>query len=175
MMKALRTPGAALLATALFSGLATAQPVLMSDQWATAACAAWNQDPVLTDQLAESGWAANDKGRGFKVMQLYRIDCGSAPSAEMRIARKDGKAICVYGGRVDTKQLDSGADYVMSAETTRWTEMGRGDYGPMRAMMFGRLQFQGPKMEAMNNMTPFENFLRLVGKVPGSTASCPAP
>jgi putative sterol carrier protein len=62
----------------------------------------------------------------------------------------------------------------MSAETARWLEMGRGEYGPMRAMMFGRLAFVGPKMEAMSNMGPFESFLLLVGKVPGDTSSCPA-
>jgi putative sterol carrier protein len=44
----------------------------------------------------------------------------------------------------------------------------------MRAMMFGRLSFQGPMGEAMGNMGPFESFLLLVGKVPSSTASCPA-
>ncbi len=36
------------------------------------------------------------------------------------------------------------------------------------------VEFSGPKMEAMGNMGPFENFLLLVGKVPGSTQSCPA-
>ena len=51
---------------------------------------------------------------------------------------------------------------------------GRGDYGLMKAMMFGRLESSGPKMEAMGNMGPFENFLLLVGKVPGNTQSCPA-
>jgi putative sterol carrier protein len=173
-MKATQCAAGTLFLLALASGTAGAQTVLMSEQWAAAACTAWNQDAVLTDQLAESGWAANDKGRGFKIMQLYRSDCGNRSTAEMRIAQKDGKALCVYGGKVQGQSLDAGADYVMSAETARWLEMGRGDYGPMRAMMFGRLQFQGPKMEAMSNMAPFENFLRLVGKVPGSTDSCPA-
>ena len=51
--------------------------------------------------------------------------------------------------------------------------MGAGDYGPMRAMMFGRLNFEGPKLEAMGNMGPFGGFLRLVGKVPGDWQSCP--
>jgi putative sterol carrier protein len=51
--------------------------------------------------------------------------------------------------------------------------MGRGEYGPMRAMMFGRLAFEGPMGEAMGNMGPFEGFLQLVGKVPGDTTSCP--
>ncbi|MFZ5540951.1 MAG: SCP2 sterol-binding domain-containing protein [Pseudomonadota bacterium] len=151
-----------------------AQPVLMSPEWAQAACTAWNNDAVLTDQLVESGWVKNDKGRGFKVMHVFRKDCGATPTAELRIALKGEKALCVYGGKVETAQLDGSADYVMSAETARWVEMGRGDYGPMRAMMFGRLEFVGPKMEAMGNMGPFENFLLLVGKVPGSTQSCPA-
>lgn len=161
-------------AFAAVGATASAQPVLMSPEWAQAACQAWNRDPVLTDKLAESGWVKNDKGRGYKVMQVFRTDCGDKPTAEMRISLKDGKAQCVYGGKVETARLDGGADYVMSATTARWLEMGRGEYGPMRAMMFGRLEFSGPKMEAMGNMGPFENFLLLVGKVPGSTQSCPA-
>jgi len=153
---------------------ALAAPVLMSADWAKEACEAWNKDPVLTDKLVESGWMKNDKDRGFKVMQIYRSDCGDKPSAELRIAQKDNKAMCVYGGAPETATLDSGADYVMKAETARWVEMGKGEYGPMKAMMLGRLGFEGPMMEAMGNMGPFENFLLLVGKVPGDTGSCPA-
>jgi putative sterol carrier protein len=149
------------------------EPVLMSAEWGAAACAAWNADPVLTSDLVASDWIKNDKGRGFKVMQVYREDCGDRPSAELRVSLKDGKAECVYGGAVQTAKLDSGADYVMYAETKRWLEMGRGEYGPMKAMTFGRLGFKGPKMEAMGNMGPFSNFLLLVGKVPSSTDTCP--
>ena len=154
--------------------LATAaKPVLMSADWARLACDVWNADPVLTDKLVESGWIDNDGKRGFKVMQIYRTDCQDSPRVEMRIAKKDGKALCVYGGKVETAKLDSGMDYVMHASTQRWGEMGRGEYGPMRAMMFGRLEFAGPKLEAMGNMGPFENFLLLVGKVAAETSRCP--
>jgi putative sterol carrier protein len=153
---------------------AIAAPVLMSPDWGKEACEAWNKDPVLTDKLVESGWVKNDKGRGFKVMEVYRSDCGDKPTAEIRVALKDGKALCVYGGAVETAALDSGADYVMKAETVRWIEMGKGEYGPMTAMMFGRLGFEGPRLEAMGNMGPFENFLLLVGKVPSDTGACPA-
>ena len=69
--------------------------------------------------------------------------------------------------------LDSGADYVMHASTQRWLEMGAGDYGPMKAMMLGRLSFKGPYGEAMGNMGPFTNFLLLVGKVPSDSSICP--
>jgi len=149
-------------------------PVLRSPQWAAQTCSAWNKEAVLTGQLAESGWVKNDGGRGYKVMQLFRSDCGKQPTAEMRIAFKDAKAMCVQGGAVETSKLDSGVDYVMSAETKHWLEMGKGDYGPMRAMMFGQLQFSGPKLEAMGNMEPFSAFLLLVGKVPSEASRCPS-
>lgn len=152
---------------------AQAAPPLMSAEWAQGACVAWNQEPRLTDELKQSGWVANDKGRGFKVMQIYRNECKDAPHAEMRIAEQDGKATCVYGGKAQTDKLESSADYVMHADTARWHEMGKGDYGPMRAMLFGRLQFEGPKGEAMRNMGPFESFLLLVGKVEGDSGACP--
>ena len=170
----MRFIAAALAASCAFAAApALAQPVLMSADWGAAACEAWNKDATLTDQLVESGWAKNDKGRGYKVMHVYRSDCGTQATTEMRIALKGEKAQCVYGGAVQPGKLDDSADYVMSAETPRWLEMGRGDYGPMRAMMFGRLAFVGPKLEAMGNMGPFENFLLLVGKVKSSSASCP--
>jgi putative sterol carrier protein len=153
---------------------ALAAPVLMSADWGKDACDAWNKDPVLTEKLVQSGWIKNDAGRGFKAMQVYRTDCGDKPTAEMRIALKDGKATCTYGGAPETARLEGGSDYVMKAETKRWLEMGQGEYGPMAAMMFGRLGFEGPKMEAMGNMDPFTNFLLLVGKVPSDAGSCPA-
>ena len=152
---------------------AFAAPAFMSAEWAAQACEGWNADAVLTDELGKSGWIGNDKGRGFKVMQIYRLDCEDSPRVELRMVNKDGKAWCEYGGAVQTQNLESDSDYVMYAETTRWEEMGKGDYGPMKAMMFGRLKFEGPKWEAMKNMGPFENFLLLTGKVEGDKSACP--
>lgn len=159
----------------LLPAIAAAQgePVLMSTAWAKSACDAWNAEHVLTDKLVESGWTKNNVNRGFKVIQIYRTECKDGPRVELRIAEKEGKARCIYGGKVETSKLDLTADYIMHAETARWQEMGRGEYGPMRAMMFGRLLFDGPTFEAMNNMGPFESFLLLVGKVPGGVDACP--
>ena len=162
-----------LAAATLAGGAARAdEPAFMSGAWGVPACEAWNKDPVLTNDLVETGWVKNDKGRGYKVMQIYRTDCGDQPTVELRVALKDGRAECVYGGPVETQKLDSGADYVMSATTERWKQMGAGEYGPMKAMMLGRLSFKGPYGEAMGNMGPFANFLLLAGKVPGTDA-CP--
>ncbi|MGE0358595.1 MAG: SCP2 sterol-binding domain-containing protein [Burkholderiales bacterium] len=168
-MRAAAWMGAAMLAAA---GTAMAAPQLMSEEWAKEACTAWNRDATLTQGLHESGWAANDKKRGYKALQVAREDCPASPKVELRITAKEGKALCVSGARSSDK-LDLDVDYAMIAETKRWIEMGKGDYGPMRAMMFGRLSFDGPMGEAMGNMGPFEGFLLLVGKVPGDTAGCP--
>lgn len=146
--------------------------VLFSNEWAAQACDLWNKDATLTTGLGDK-WIKNDKDRGYKVIHLYRTDCGDGYVSEMRIASKDGKAMCVYGGAVQNK-LDYGVDYLMHGDTKRWAEMGAGEYGPMKAMMFGRLKFQGPKLEAMSVMGPFASFLQLTGKVPGTDmTSCP--
>lgn len=160
------------VAAAACAGAQTA-PVAMSAPWAKAMCEAWNADATLTGKLVESGWIDNDAGRGFKTMRIYRADCPNSARIEMRVALQDHKARCVSGGPAGTTPLDGAADYLMWAETARWREMGAGDYGPMRAMMFGRLEFAGPKMEAMRNMAPFESFLLLVGKVAGDWSACP--
>ena len=151
---------------------ATDEVVLMSTEWADEACGAWNGSSELTEGLTK--WIQNDKDRGFKVIQLYRLDCEASPRVELRLVDHDGRVECEYGGPVETDPLEPKADYVMTARTQRWQEMGAGKYGPMRAMMSGRLKFKGPKMEAMRNMGPFKSFLLLVGEVPGDAAECPA-
>lgn len=155
------------------AGTAQAAPVMMSAEWAKQACTAWNGDAVLTEGLVKSDWVKNDKGRGYKVIHVYRTDCKDSRAVELRIGTKGPRAECVYGGAIENATLDSGADYLMHAWTSRWVEMGKGEYGPAKAMFFGRLEFQGPMLEAMGNMGPFANFLLLVGKVPSATDSCP--
>jgi len=150
---------------------AQAAPAMMSAEWTAQACEAWNKDATLTDGLADK-WIKNDKGRGYKIVQMYRTDCGDKYITEMKIVAKDGKAMCVYGGKQQTTALDNDVDYLMHAETARWNEMGAGEYGPMKAMMFSRLKFDGPRMEAMSVMGPFEAFLRLPGKITSDQA-CP--
>ncbi len=162
----------ALAALAAFATAAHAAPAMMSAEWTAQACDAWNKDATLTDGLADK-WIKNDGGRGYKIIHLYRTDCGEETQTEMKIVAKDGKAMCVYGGAVQNTKMEYASDYTMHATTKRWEEMGAGEYGPMKAMMFGRLKFAGPKVEAMTVMGPFETFLLLPGKIPGDKA-CPA-
>ncbi|MES2408429.1 MAG: SCP2 sterol-binding domain-containing protein [Pseudomonadota bacterium] len=156
----------------MLAGQVYAAQVLMSAEWAAQTCEAWNKDASLTTGLAGK-WIKNDHDQGYKVIQMYRTDCESSPPVEIRIADKDGKAKCIYGGKLETAKPDSSVDYLMHATTRRWVEMGAGDYGPMKAMLFGRLKFSGPRMEAMGVLGPLGSFLKLIGKVPSVTSDCP--
>jgi putative sterol carrier protein len=146
---------------------------MMSVAYIEQFCDAWNADELMTKGLADSEWVDNDGDKGFKIIQLYRKDCPDSPHVEMQFERQDNKAMCVYAGKVENPDLDRSADYEMFADTKRWIEIGNGDYGPMKAMMFGRLKFKGPKIEAMGNMGPFKNFLLLFGHFPSDPTVCP--
>ena len=148
-------------------------PPMMSIEYIKQFCGAWNADELMTKGLADSEWIDNDGDKGFKIIQLYRNDCPDSPHVEMQFERQNNKAMCVYAGKVENPELDRSADYEMYADTNRWVEMGNGDYGPMKAMMFGRLKFKGPKIEAMGNMGPFKNFLLLFGHFPSDPTVCP--
>jgi putative sterol carrier protein len=164
----------ALAAASLFLVAATshAAPVLMSAPWTQGFCEAWNQTPALADGLAGE-WLHDDKGRGYKIVQMYRDDCGKAGVVELKIVPKDGHAHCSYGGAA-ADAPDFGVDFLMHATTADWKAMGTGDPGPMWAMMSGKLQFEGPKMVAMRAIEPFKSFLLLVGRVPYAASTCPA-
>jgi len=104
-----------------------------------------------------------------------RLRCGEGSekvSVEVLEYKDEGnKAVCVYGGPAKDKRGKD--DFLMYAETKRWEEMGRGEYGPMKAMMLGRLKFEGPKGVAMKNMGPFEAFLTALGKPSYDASKCP--
>jgi putative sterol carrier protein len=162
----------ALAATGLIS-LSTQAAPLMSAEWAQQACQLWNTTPSLTNDLFGKPWLANDAGRGYKIVQMYRKDCGAATRTELKIEPKDGKAICTYGGKPQTAGFNGDKDYVMMASTKSWKEMGAGEYGPKSGMFFHGFRFDGPYAEAMGVMGAFEAFVLFPGKIPGDD-SCPA-
>jgi putative sterol carrier protein len=119
----------------------------------------WNKTPKLTEGLGKSeGWISVPERKIF----LYREDCSPDKQIQLTIKNEGNKAVCVYGGPAKDKRGKD--DFLMYAETKRWEEMGKGAYGPMKAMMLGRLKFEGPKGVAMKNMGPFEAFLTALGQ-----------
>ena len=168
-------------------GMLLASPLMAADfmdaAWAKQACAKWNQTPILTTQLAEMPgdmfgdgykWIKNDAGRGYKMIQIYRDgnSCGASKAIQLTISNKNGKAMCIYGGKPDGKKMNYSVDYVMHATDPHWACMGSGRCGVMGSMMTGKLKFRGPKMEAMKVMDPFSAFLKLTGQVPGAKSAC---
>lgn len=160
---------------ALICAPAVSAGTFMDAPWASSLCTAWNGDSTITSGLSGDAWAANDAGRGYKIIQLYRTKCGEGTKVELEIANQDGKAHCVRGGAVKHPSLDPAVDYLMHATDEDWTCMGEGKFGcgAMGAMMTGKLKFKGPKGEAMGVMGPFDAFLLLTGKVGGDKSSCP--
>ena len=146
----------------------------MDKTWAKNTCDAWNKSSELKSGLAD--WAKNNKDRGYKLIQIYRTQFDAKSKIQLNIVNKDGKAICVYGGKPDGKKVDYDVDYLMHASDEDWTCMGKGSFGcgAMGAMMSGKLQFTGPKVEAMGVMGPFGGFLELTGTVAGTKGkTCP--
>ncbi len=150
------------------TGVSLSAPVFMDGEYAKALCDAWNKTPQLSEDLGRSeSWTAVPERKLF----LYREDCGDGKQIQLTIKNEGGKAICVYGG--PAKDRRGKEDFLMYAETKRWLEMGKKEYGPMKAMMLGRLKFEGPKGVAMKNMGPFEAFLDIVDNPPHDASKCP--
>ena len=151
-----------------------AQAAFMDAEWAKKACDGWNASETLTTELAGEAWMDNDGGRGYKIIQIYRTDCGEDTKIQLNIEPKDGKAICTYGGPPDGKTLNKKMDYIMHATDEDWTCIGEAKWGcgAMGAMMSGKLKFTGPKMEAMGVMGPFGAFLKLTGQIGGEKTAC---
>ncbi len=145
----------------------------MDAKWAHQICKAWNKSPVLTQKLFK--WAQNNGGKGYKIVRMYRDNCGKQRAIELKIAPKNGKAVCVASGKATKQKENFDVDYLMHATDKDWTCMGKGSFGcgPMGAMLSGKLKFQGPKMEAMGVMNPFGEFLKLTGSIPASKKYCP--
>ncbi|HIC97084.1 MAG TPA: sterol-binding protein [Aquificaceae bacterium] len=157
-----------LLAFFLLGAVGFGEPVFMDGEWAKAFCEVWNNTPKLVEELGKSdSWASVPERKIF----LYRRDCDKDKQVQLTIRNENGRAVCVYGGW--KKDERSGDDFLMYAYTEKWVEMGRGEYGPMKAMMFGRLKFKGPKFVAMKNMGPFKAFLLAIDDVKSDLSRCP--
>ncbi|MEJ2330730.1 MAG: sterol-binding protein, partial [Gammaproteobacteria bacterium] len=66
-----------LLTTALLALPFTANAGFMDADWAKKACDGWNNTATLANELGGDEWAANDGGRGYKLIQMYRDECGA--------------------------------------------------------------------------------------------------
>ena len=157
-----------LLGILAMGSVALSANVFMGPEYAKDLCNEWNKSSTLVENLGKNEkWNAVPERKLF----LYREDCSDTKQIQLTIKNEGGKANCVYGGPAKDKRTKD--DFLMYAETKRWLEMGRKEYGPMKAMMFGRLKFEGPKGVAMANMGPFEAFLDAIDNPAHDASKCP--
>jgi hypothetical protein len=76
-----------ILTTALLALPFTANAGFMDADWAKKACDGWNNNATLTNELGGDEWAANDGGRGYKLIQMYRDECGADSKVQINIRR----------------------------------------------------------------------------------------
>ncbi len=152
----------------LFSfGYSFAVPKFMDPEYAKEFCDLWNKTPTLTDGLSK--WSKKAGKKGYRIIRFYRQDCGGDEKAvEVHIAPKDGKAVCIYGG----KATDQNPDFLMFATDKNWKSLAKGEFGFLGMGIMSKMTFEGSKWEAMNNMGPFKAFLLNLNKVPHSM-ECP--
>ncbi len=145
----------------------TATPKFMDEEYAKQFCDLWNKTQTLTEGL--SNWSKKVNKNGYRIIRFYRQDCGGPEKAvELHIAPKDGKAICVYGGKATNEH----ADFLMFATDENWKSLAKGEFGFMGMGIMTKMTFKGSKIEAMRNMGPFKAFLLNLDKVP-HTMDCP--
>jgi len=148
-------------------GFSFATPKFMDEEYAKQFCELWNKTKTLTDGLSE--WSKKVNKNGYRIIRFYRQDCGGPEKAiELHIAPKDGKAICIYGGKATTEH----PDFLMYATDKNWESLAKGEFGFMGMGIMTKMSFEGSKIEAMQNMGPFKAFLLNLDKVP-HTMDCP--
>ncbi len=144
-----------------------ATPKFMDEEYAKQFCDLWNKTPELTEGLSK--WATKTGEKGYRIIRFYRQDCGGPEKAvELHIAPKDGKAVCIYGG----KATNENPDFLMFATDKNWKSLAKGEFGFMGMGIMTKMTFKGSKIEAMRNMGPFKTFLTNLDKVP-HTMDCP--
>ena len=160
----------------VFTPLANAMD-FMDAGWAKKVCNKWNTNNILSQQLAGS-WIANDAARGYKLIQMYRTECGASSKIQLTIQSKGGRALCTYGGYPNNKRFNVSVDYLLHAKDKHWICMGEGKFGcgAMGAIKTGKLKFKGSQVEMKQVIEPFSTFLNLVGQISGNRGidHCPS-
>jgi len=84
-----------ILLAAAAVAMSTAMPAnaakFMDATWAKSMCDAWNANDKLTTGLGGDKWMKNDAGRGYKIIQLYRTQCGPQTKVELKIVRRTAR------------------------------------------------------------------------------------
>ncbi len=119
----------------------------LSEEWIKAYKEEWNKNENLKSGL-----------KNFTASIKYYIENNDQVPVELIV----GNGIAESAGfpnRIDY-------DFEMWASIENWKKLASGNLGPRAAMLTKKLKFKGSMVTAMKYMGPFEESLRMFGKIP---------
>lgn len=119
----------------------------LSTEWIKAYQNEWNRNEKLKQDL-----------KNFTASIKYYID-GKEEEAVHLIVEN---GVAVESGKADNRKYD----FEMWATYKDWQTLAKGEMGPKAAMLTKKLKFKGSMITAMKYMGPFEESLRMMGKIP---------
>ena len=119
----------------------------LSEEWIKLYMDEWNKNDKLVNDL-----------KGFTASIKYFIEGKEDETVELIVENVVAKS----AGKADNKKYD----FEMWATYDNWKVLAKGEMGPKAAMLTKKLKFKGSMITAMKYMRPFEESLRMMGKVP---------
>ncbi|RUM60148.1 MAG: sterol-binding protein [Persephonella sp.] len=119
----------------------------LSEEWIKAYAEEWNKNEKLKEGLKK-----------FSAKIKYYIEGSEQPPVYVNV--KNGKVVD-YGLATNGKY-----DFEMWATPENWKTLATGGMGPKAAMLTKKLKFKGSMITAMKYMSPFEESLKMMSKIP---------
>lgn len=119
----------------------------LTEEWIKLYSEEWNRNEKLKKDL-----------KSFSAKIKYYIQGSNQPPVFIEV--KNGEVIN-YGLADNSKY-----DFEMWATVDNWKILATGQMGPKAAMLTKKLNFKGSMIKAMKYMSPFEESLRMMGKIP---------
>ncbi len=119
----------------------------LTEEWIKLYSEEWNRNEKLKNDL-----------KSFSAKIKYYIQDINQLSVFIEV--KNGEVVD-YGLANNSKY-----DFEMWATLDNWKILATGQMGPKAAMLTKKLNFKGSMIKAMKYMSPFEESLRMMGKIP---------
>lgn len=119
----------------------------LSEEWITLYKEEWNKNKNLKEGL-----------KNFSASIKYYIEGKENDAVHLIVENGIAKEV----GKADNRKYD----FEMWATEKDWQTLAKGEMGPKAAMLTKKLKFKGSMITAMKYMSPFEESLKMMGKVP---------
>ena len=120
----------------------------LSEEWIEKYASEWNKNDKLKEGL-----------RKFSATIKYYIEGVDQSPVYIKVEKGEVKE---YGLAPDNIKYD----FEMWATPENWKILATGQMGPKAAMLTKKLKFKGSMITAMKYMTPFEESLKMMSKIP---------